>query len=184
MDTCPHGPLAQSKSPGSREGRERLSSSSSSIHLPGYLRMEMVQKGLSTFGSLPGHLTQAHCEEGHWLRNYLRCRGCYRVLWEGGQGKHQGGLPGGGSILGLEHFSSQDFTPELPTGTECHMLYYCPLWGRWHPHFPPWPSKRGSRRKSDFPKVTQLGPSSSIHPLSPQFPLLPGSLALLSAALK
>lgn len=65
MDMCPHGPLAQSKSPGSREGRERLSSSSSSIHLPGCLRMVMVQKGLSTFGWLPDHLTQAHCKEGH-----------------------------------------------------------------------------------------------------------------------
>ena len=44
-------------------------------------------------------------------------------MWEGGRGKHQGGLPGGESIQGLEeHFSSQGFTPEFLIGTNCHML--------------------------------------------------------------
>lgn len=68
LDTCLHGPLDQSKSCRSREGRESFFFLFSLL-LPrfasqGHLVMVIVQKGLS-FVLLPGHLIQAHCEGGH-----------------------------------------------------------------------------------------------------------------------
>lgn len=106
-------------------------------------------------------------------------------MWEGGRVSIRGGLPLGGSILGLEHFSSQGFTHRLPTDTKCHIfpLIAVPL-GEVASSCPTWPSKGGSRRSSDFSKVCTAGASSK-HPSSLcQNHLLPGSLALLSAALR
>lgn len=103
-------------------------------------------------------------------------------MWEGGRGKHQGGLPGGESIQDLEeHFSSQGYTPEFLIGTNCHMLYHSPLVLTsgagviLTSHSAPQEWVQGGG--VTFPRSHNWGLSSNILPSSPQLPLLPGRLA-------
>ena len=120
--------------------------------------MIIVQKG-PPFNPLVT-LTQAHCKEGHTVatEKWLEMQRVPRmsVLGKVEKVSVRESFLEEKNVQGMEeHLSSQDFTPGFRMSCRCPLVLT--LWGRCHLYTPLAPQEMGSRRKIDFPKVTQLG---------------------------